>query len=133
MFGNVKPSVEEVQHRVSATRWRTRGIFGGISVTLDILARGSVSANCVTLLRDIFVGFIYFFFHSELGDRKSVTMNINTRNVNGNGRSGRASRLRGAPTTLFDYLKSLARMSLLQRAIDCAMYVCQLITLGTSK
>lgn len=41
-------------------------------------------AGFVTLLRDFF-----FFFRPEFGDiEKSVTMNINTRNVNDNGRSG---------------------------------------------
>lgn len=50
----------------------------------------------------------FFFFRREFRIEKSVTMNINTRNVNDNERSGHVAIICTARRQFFDYLKSLA-------------------------
>lgn len=83
---------------------RMREIFGGISITLDILAHNSVHADYYIALRLV----RQFSVVSSGIEKVSRWTSIRETLTVTDDRD--ASRLQDASTILFDYLKSLARM-----------------------
>jgi len=104
MFGNVEPSIEEVHHRISTTRWRTKGIFDGLSVILEIFTHGSVRVDCYIASR-----LICRFSVVSSGIEK-VSRWTSTRKTLMVTDDQDALRSQNASSILFDYLKSLARL-----------------------
>lgn len=120
IWEHLEPSIEDVYRRVSGAgmreiRWDTHYIAYSRTVWL-------IHATLHCRICYIAPRFFFFFYRREFGNiEKSVTININTRNVNDNGRSGHVDAI-ARRADGFSIILNHSRIHVLARFILIARY-----------